>query len=161
MALTVLAQSGRPPSRAMSTAHLFYLCHHSRASSDFDPALLLTLRLHPCRSSSHLCSSITIMAMQFNAEPAVQDPRFAPNTATNNSSTQPPDDDPSAMSATREHVDIDRQCAVPQYNGVPCPASLACQSHTIQDKYGVPGRTAPLEHLIARQQQEMAQLPQQ
>lgn len=101
------------------------------------------------------------MVMQFNADPAVQDPRFAPNTATNHSDEQAPDNNPSAISATREHVDIDRQCGVPQFNGVPCPAPLACQSHTIQDKYGVPGRTAPLEHLMARQQQEMAQFSQQ
>lgn len=65
------------------------------------------------------------------------------------------------MSATREHVDIDKQCGVPQFNGVPCPAPLACPAHSIQDKHAVPGRTAPLEHLMARQQQEFAQLPQQ
>ncbi|KAG9622088.1 hypothetical protein KCV04_g13407, partial [Aureobasidium melanogenum] len=59
------------------------------------------------------------MAMQFNAQPAVQDPRFAPDTNTNGTSPQGTDNDPSALSATREHVDIDKQCAVPLYNGVP------------------------------------------
>jgi hypothetical protein len=105
--------------------------------------------------------AIINVAMQFNAEPAVQDPRFAPNTTTNHSHSQPPDNNPSAMSATREHVDIDKQCGVPQFNGVPCPAALACPAHSIRDKYAVPGRTAPLEQLMARQQQEFAQLPQQ
>jgi hypothetical protein len=97
--------------------------------------------------------------MQFNAQPAVQDPRFAPNT--NHTPPQPTDDNPSAVSATRDHVDIDKQCGVPLFNGVPCPASLLCQSHSLGDKQFVPGRTAPLEDLMARQQQELSQLPQQ
>ncbi|CAD0093486.1 unnamed protein product [Aureobasidium vineae] len=101
------------------------------------------------------------MTMQFNAQPAVQDPRFAPNAGTNGTPPQASDNDPSALSATREHVNIDRQCAVPQFNGVPCPAPLACQSHTIRDKHTVPGRSAPLEQLMALQQQEMMQPPQQ
>ncbi|KAG9539064.1 hypothetical protein KCU77_g22257, partial [Aureobasidium melanogenum] len=101
------------------------------------------------------------MAMQFNAQPAVQDPRFAPNTNTNGASPQATDNDPSALSATREHVDIDKQCAVPLYNGVPCPAPLACSSHTVGEKHTVPGRSAPLEQLMARQQQELAQPMQQ
>jgi hypothetical protein len=94
------------------------------------------------------------MAMQFNAQPAVQDPRFAPNT--NHTLPKTTDNNPSAMSATRDHVDIDTQCGVPLFNGVPCPALLSCPSHTLHDKRSVPGRTAPLEHLMARQQQHMA-----
>ncbi|KAH0336229.1 hypothetical protein KCU81_g8687, partial [Aureobasidium melanogenum] len=101
------------------------------------------------------------MAMQFNAQPAVHDPRFAPNTDTNGTCSPATDNDPSAVSATRKHVDIDKQCAVPQYNGVPCPAPLACSSHTVRDKHTVPGRSAPLEQLMARQQQELAQHTQQ
>lgn len=97
------------------------------------------------------------MAMQFNAQPAVQDPRFAPNTDVNGTSPQATDNDPSALSATRKHVDINRQCAVPQYNGVPCPAPLACPSHTVGEKHTVPGRSAPLEELMALQQQQSAQ----
>jgi hypothetical protein len=99
------------------------------------------------------------MAMQFNAQPAVSDPRFAPNT--NHTPPQTTDNDPSAMSSTRDHVDIDKQCGVPLFNGVPCPALLACQSHTLAEKRFVPGRTAPLEHLMARQLQELTQPPQQ
>ncbi|KAI4716917.1 hypothetical protein E4T48_06848 [Aureobasidium sp. EXF-10727] len=102
------------------------------------------------------------MAMQFNAQPAVQDPRFAPDAGTTSNGIHPqaPDSDPSALSATREHVNIDRQCAVPQFNGVPCPAPLACPSHNIRDKHKVPGRSAPLEELLALQQQEMMQTSQ-
>lgn len=101
------------------------------------------------------------MAMQFNAQPAVQDPRFAPDTDTNGTSSRATDNDPSAVSATRAHVDIDKQCAVPQYNGVPCPAPLACPEHTVREKHTVPGRSAPLEQLMAHQQQHMIQTTQQ
>jgi hypothetical protein len=125
--------------------------------SDSDPASAYSLFIQadPCRSSSFLCSSIIDSAMQFNAQPAVSDPRFAPNT--NHASPQTIDNNPSAVSATRDHVDIDHQCGVPLFNGVPCPALLSCPLHSLQDKQFVPGRTAPLEHLMARQQQSLTQ----
>jgi hypothetical protein len=122
--------------------------------SDSVPASAYSLPTYSYHSSSHLYSSIIIVAMQFNAQPPVQDPRFTPNT--NHTPTKTTDNNPSAMSATRDHVDLDKQCGVPLFNGVPCPASLFCPSHTLPDKCSIPGRTAPLEQLMARQQQDVA-----
>ncbi|KAI5241347.1 hypothetical protein E4T42_08039 [Aureobasidium subglaciale] len=98
--------------------------------------------------------------MEFNTQPAVQDPRFAADDTTTSSIKQVLDNDSSATSATRQHVNIDQQCGVPLFNGVPCASALTCQSHNLPAKRAVPGRSAPLDQLLARQQQEMAQTAQ-
>ncbi|KAI5195900.1 hypothetical protein E4T39_08037 [Aureobasidium subglaciale] len=96
--------------------------------------------------------------MEFNTQPAVQDPRFAANDTNATSSKPDLDNDSSAISATRQHVNMDKQCGVPLFNGVPCASALACQSHNLSSKRAVPGRSAPLDQLMARQQQETAQM---
>ncbi|KAI5203517.1 hypothetical protein E4T38_05086 [Aureobasidium subglaciale] len=98
--------------------------------------------------------------MEFNTQPAVQDPRFAADDTTTSSIKQVLDNDSSATSATRQHVNIDQQCGVPLFNGIPCASALTCQSHNLPAKRAVPGRSAPLDQLLARQQQEMAQTAQ-
>ncbi|KAI5240294.1 hypothetical protein E4T43_06175 [Aureobasidium subglaciale] len=98
--------------------------------------------------------------MEFNTQPAAQDPRFAADDTNTTSSKRDMDNESSATSATRQHVNIDKQCGVPLFNGVPCASALTCQSHNLPAKRAIPGRSAPLDQLLALQQQEMAQMAQ-
>lgn len=92
--------------------------------------------------------------MQFNAQPAVSDPRFAPDT---NGTTMPPiDDGRSALSANHQHVDINKQCGVPLDNGVPCSESLLCSAHTLTQKRTVPGRS--IDQLLGQSQPQQMPL---
>lgn len=135
--------------------HLPLVLHLSRAPSCTRSAYFSTTSLSFIHSRQTNQSRI---AMQFNAQPAVQDARFAPDD-TNGTAPTVPDNDQSATSATRQHVDIDRQCGVPRFNGVPCASPLNCRSHSMHDKRSVPGRSAPLDQLLAQHQQELPQIP--
>ena len=50
----------------------------------------------------------------------------------------------------KEPVDIEKQCGVLLPNNAQCTRGLSCKIHSMHAKRGVPGRSAPLDQLLAQ-----------